>query len=369
MQDEPPVAYGQIYVESEGSEPQAWESMGGQQNGLCGAALPGSIFLITGMHTGNVAFTVELHDTEPPVGEEWEDVVEASFRPFGETFLQCWGGEGSWPLDLPATDLRVRYCAWGMDEAREVNVIMDDEPCIDRYLLQFWPAPPSPDRIVRQTSQQAAYWHENARRQPPPPTPEQKAEAQRLAAAAAREAQERRVLEYETKRWGGRLPSERIRALHGNAEAAALLDTDLAEDLAKAPEEDQLRVARWIARRTIAEAGLADIVWIAEALDAVDAGESLPPSFDDVRTVWDRLWSDPEVPVTVVTTVDGRIDNLRQQAAAVPAVFALGTDDRLCAALEAFFAAATTFGQGRTVELGGHIRHAFPDVFDAYGVQ
>lgn len=366
MQDEPPVAYGQIYVQSEdGDQAHAWESMGGQRNGLCGAAVPGSMFLITGLHTGRVAFAAELYDTEPPVGEEWEEIVEASFRPFGETFLQCWGGEGSWPLDLPDADLRVRYCASGMDVAREMDVVMDDEPCVDRYLLQFWPAAPSPDRVVRQTSQAAAYWHEHARRQPPPPTPEQKAEAARLAAAAAREAEERSFLERETKRWGGRLPTDRVRALQGNAEAAALLDTDLAEGLVKASDDDQYRVARWIARRALAEAHLGGIAWLTEALDAVDAGEGLPPLFDDVRTVWDRLWSDPEVPDTVVTTVDGRIDTFRQQAAAVPAVFALGTDDRLCAALEAFWAAAATFGQGRTVELGDEIRRAFPDVFDA----
>jgi hypothetical protein len=35
------------------------------------------------------------------------------------------------------------------------------------YLLQFWPAPPTADTILRQTSQAAARWHELAQRTPP----------------------------------------------------------------------------------------------------------------------------------------------------------------------------------------------------------
>ncbi|MEV2198022.1 hypothetical protein AB0I02_44650 [Streptomyces phaeochromogenes] len=32
----------------------------------------------------------------------------------------------------------------------------------DRYLLQFWPAPPEPARLLKQTSGAAAYWHDFA---------------------------------------------------------------------------------------------------------------------------------------------------------------------------------------------------------------
>lgn len=173
-----PVAYGQFYVRSDdGDLPDAWRSMGGQQNGLCGAALPGSLFLVTGLHTGRVAFTAELHASEPAPGEEWEEIVEASFRPLGETFLEAWGGD-FWPLDLADADYRVRYLAIDMhryegDEDDDDFDSFDPEeepPCVGRYLLQFWPAPPAPDLILRQTSAAAAYWHANAREQPPPST-------------------------------------------------------------------------------------------------------------------------------------------------------------------------------------------------------
>ncbi len=165
------VHYGQIYVRSGDDDPDLEECFAGQGNGLCGAALPGILFLITGLHTGHVGFTVELHDEPPPVSDGWQEVVEASFRPMDEAGLECWGGEHYWPLDLTETSYRVRYCATGMDEGRELDTRVEDEdledegPEVDRYLLQFWPAPPGPDAVVRQTSEIAAYWHQTAREQ------------------------------------------------------------------------------------------------------------------------------------------------------------------------------------------------------------
>ena len=86
---------------------------------------------------------------------------------FEECFTgHCWGGERYWPLDLTETSYRVRYCATGMDEGRELDTrVIDDEDqededrAYDRYVLQFWPAPPAPDQVLRQTSETAAYWH------------------------------------------------------------------------------------------------------------------------------------------------------------------------------------------------------------------
>jgi len=65
------------------------------------------------------------------------------------------------------TDYRVRYCGRGLDHTPddELAVLDGGEP-FDHYLLQFWPAPPGEDLIVR-TSQNAAYWHDVARRRPP----------------------------------------------------------------------------------------------------------------------------------------------------------------------------------------------------------
>jgi hypothetical protein len=51
---------------------------------------------------------------------------------------------------------------------------------VDFYLLQFWPAPIAADRILRQTSQAAAYWHRARTNRSP--TAEEAAELERQEA-------------------------------------------------------------------------------------------------------------------------------------------------------------------------------------------
>ncbi|MFI9508235.1 hypothetical protein [Nocardia sp. NPDC052566] len=166
------ISYHQIYVVSDpdGISPGMHGAFAGQTGGLCGAAIPGALWLTTGLHSGSVGFTVEVRGQAPPLDPAWEDVVEVSFCPVSDrTLLMQWAGEDFWELDLKEIDYRVRYCAQGMDQAREADVRLDGEPMLDRYLLQFWPAAPEPDRIVRQTSKEAAYSHDYARRQSPSP--------------------------------------------------------------------------------------------------------------------------------------------------------------------------------------------------------
>jgi hypothetical protein len=131
----------------------------GQSNGLCGAVCPGSLFLVTGLHTGDVGLRVELHEQEPPLDDGDEEIVEVSFRPASAVVaIVEWGGRRRHPLALRAVDYRVRYCARGMDAGNEADTIVDG-PVVDSYRLQLWPAPPGPDRVVRQTGDHAAYWH------------------------------------------------------------------------------------------------------------------------------------------------------------------------------------------------------------------
>lgn len=357
------VHYGQIYVESGEDYPDLAECFGGQSNGLCGAAMPGILFLITGLHTGEVGFTVELYDAPPPIDDNWQEIVEASFRPTGEAALVGWAGEQHWPLDLTEVSYRVRYCATGMDEARELDTRMEDEPEVDRYLLQFWPASPEPDRVVKQTSEIAAYWHEFAREQPPPPTPEEKAAAELRARAEQERAAEQARLEAEKQQWGGRLPSQRLRDLGGDALNVAQLDRSLVDALGETDPVTQRRVACWVTRRAFAEAQLAEIDWIAAALDAMDRNEPLPRPFDgDDNRAWDLLFSDERVPSTVVTSLDGRYSNFLQQAMAFPAIFSARERDPLSAALDALWNAAVAFGRGRYQLLFSEVRQAFPSL-------
>ncbi|MFB8137353.1 hypothetical protein [Streptomyces mirabilis] len=119
---------------------------------------------MTGLHIGGVGFTAELHDSRPVLDETWEEIVEVPFRPVSEeTKLRQWNWKKWWELGLEVRDYRVRYSATGMDAGRSQNVREDDEPQTDdRYLLQFWPAPPEPARLLKQTSRAAASWYDFA---------------------------------------------------------------------------------------------------------------------------------------------------------------------------------------------------------------
>ncbi|MGV9454842.1 hypothetical protein [Streptomyces sp. NPDC003635] len=408
------VHYGQIYVESDpdccGTD--LGDSFAGQRAGLCGAAVPGALFLLTGLHTGHVGFTVEVHDEEPPLDPAWEDVVEVSFRPLSaDCSLVEWGGEDSWELDLEEIDFRVRYCARGMDAGNELDTRLDEEPQQDSYLLQFWPAAPAPDRVVKQTSKTASYWHEYAREQPAPPTPAERAEAERLA----REAQERedreRRLAYERWEWGGRLPSDALRGVQGNVRGLLEFDPDLVHALDAAGPDTQRAVAALAARRACEAAGLAALDWVAAGLAALDEGRPLPPPFDDWDRMWQALYDDPGAPdgtvgravpperppfrpehespaqqivgpaAAMVTSPAAQLPTRRVRGAsggllvthgapddslpmsqphmALPAIPGAAEPDPLRAALDAVFAAVVTYGEDYPVLLQ-QIRAALP---------
>lgn len=57
------LSHSHGYVTSGGEEyPEPVTSCSGQVNGLCGAAVPGSLLIVTGLHTGDVPMTAEVHD-------------------------------------------------------------------------------------------------------------------------------------------------------------------------------------------------------------------------------------------------------------------------------------------------------------------
>jgi hypothetical protein len=154
-------AYGQLYVTSGRVEPALPdEAFVGQVNGLCGGAVGGTLFMVTGTHTGSIPVRVVVEDVAPPLGE-WEEIVEVAFRPAGpRAALMGWASDPSVCFDLPAATYRVRWSASAMDAGRRQDVADEASPAPDRYELAFWPAPAAPDAIVRRTGQAAAYWHD-----------------------------------------------------------------------------------------------------------------------------------------------------------------------------------------------------------------
>ncbi|MGW0472137.1 hypothetical protein [Streptomyces coeruleorubidus] len=293
------VHYGQIYVETDPDNFELGlpEAFAGQRAGLCGAATPGALWLNTGLHTGDVGFTVEVYEQAPPLDPAWEDVVEVSFRPVSaDSALVEWGGGASWRLGLEEADYRVRYCAKGMDRASDRDTRLDGEPPLDCYLLQFWPAPPEPDRVLKQTSQAAAYWHRYARELPPPPTPAERAEAERQARLAQETAERERRLAFERWQWGGQPPSQALRDVGGNVRGLLEFDPALVHAIDASGPATQRAVAVFAARRACEAAGLTALDWVADALTALGEGRPLPPPFDDEARMWQRLATDPRVP-------------------------------------------------------------------------
>ncbi|GAA4525428.1 MULTISPECIES: hypothetical protein [Nonomuraea] len=111
----------------------------------------GAAFLITGVDTGTVGFTVAVADRDPgPELEEFEDIVEVGFRSaVGRVALHEWGGPAYELPPLPAGPgwYRLRYHARGMDG-----------PVDDDYLLQIWPQESAEPRVVKSSSATLQYW-------------------------------------------------------------------------------------------------------------------------------------------------------------------------------------------------------------------
>ena len=319
----------------------------GQSNGLCGAAAPGALGMVTGLHTGPVPLRVEALEAAPDLDDVWEDVVEVSFfAPTPSYMLSAF--EEFHELLLPqAGHLRARWSARGMDAAREADTRMDDEPALDAYLLQLWPAAPAPGVILRQTSAAAAYWHGVARSSTPPPSPEQLAQqAAERQQELEREVQARQAQDL-VDAWGGTLPAPRVLALgYGRAVELGEEDRALLDAVARLDDEALRRLTAWVCRISCRRAGLEALDWVAPTLTALDRGAPLPAPFDDPSSVWDRLhahWDDgAEITHEVTIVVHERIP-LAPEAAALDAVLSTRADDPLRAAVDALVGAASGF--------------------------
>jgi hypothetical protein len=158
------VDYNQAYVMAGGDWPKPEDVFAEQSNGLCGAAIKGTLWLMTASMDGPIRFIVDVLDREPPLANDYGDIVEVSFEPLQTLAVMTglMGGPGGCEFALPEQTYRVRYSGKNLEEALkaegEGNGDEDSRP--DQYLLQFWPAPRDNDRILRQSSEWARYRHE-----------------------------------------------------------------------------------------------------------------------------------------------------------------------------------------------------------------
>jgi hypothetical protein len=314
---------------------------GGQANGLCGAAEPGMLVFTTGRHTGDVPIRLELHDREPPLEPVWQEAVEVSFTPTGsDVVLALWDGP-AFPLDLDERDYRVRFCGIGYDN--EDDQVIDPS---ERYLVQLWPSPPAADRVLRQTSDTAAYWHRVAQQTPPPPTVAERAEAQRRERAERERRDEEFRRADEARYWGGRVPdSDRLRQIAPWAVGLAQVDRDLVDEIADAEPLVQRAMAAWAARYTCERAGMAGLDWVAAALDALDRGDPPPPWFADFDAAFARWRGVPReslshrAGISLSTEAEPGTPRIDPEITALQAVVTARGNDPLLAAITAIRAA------------------------------
>jgi hypothetical protein len=93
-----------------------------------------------------------------------DEIVEVSCHvPWGEIALVEWAAENGYPFVLPPGSYRARYHARAMQAGTELDTNVTTVP-VDTYRLDLWPAEPAPDRVIKQTSEIAAYWHDWAKR-------------------------------------------------------------------------------------------------------------------------------------------------------------------------------------------------------------
>ena len=156
------IEYGQFYVDFDRNDDylDPGDAFADQNNGLCGAAQSGGLFLVTGIQNGIAQVIVELLESAPPLDSSFQDIVEASFEAPQAQLLLCeWAHENTHQLDLPPGSYRVRYGVLGMD--RDYGDDDDWESPVpgQRYLLQFWPGQVTGDEIVTSDSEAGRYWH------------------------------------------------------------------------------------------------------------------------------------------------------------------------------------------------------------------
>lgn len=127
-----------------------------QANGWVAAAVAGVVHVVLARWGGGSGIRIETLDAAPAPTDA-EDVVEVGVVATNGTMTwESWGAEEVGAFSLPAGSYRLRVSAWGRD-AGAADEFADG--VVDRYLLQFWPAPLESDVIVRSASENAGYWN------------------------------------------------------------------------------------------------------------------------------------------------------------------------------------------------------------------
>ena len=132
---------------------------GNQVNGLVGAADSEHLAFVLARRSGGSAVRVLMEPSQPPVEDDYQDVVEVSVEvsPGQQVRWSAWAGEDGGSLSIPPGQYRLRVSAKGRDEGAQGEFA---ESVVDWYLIQLWPHPVGEDAVIRTGSDDARYWHE-----------------------------------------------------------------------------------------------------------------------------------------------------------------------------------------------------------------
>ncbi|HWS38164.1 MAG TPA: hypothetical protein VN408_36190 [Actinoplanes sp.] len=316
-----------------------------ESNGLCGAGVPGYLQFQVGTHTGRVPFRIEVHEAEPPLDPEWEEVVEVSFTARSERASLTGLMGDVHEFAMTPGDYRARYCVRGFEEAGQVDGVPD------AYLLQFWPGIPAPGRIVVRSGERAAYWH-RARRTL---TEQEKRDDER----AADDELEQRARD----RWGDRVPNERLRRTLDTGLYLSVLsriDMDLEFALSAVDDRTHRAVTAWAALRCLEDSGLIGLPQIAPAAAALRRGEQVPWPFHDSGHCWNVLHRAQPPRTSLPVPPDGGYEQSPQDWA-IMTLFHSAKKDSLVAVLEVVVCLAFVHGRD------GY-RQAFAELYERFPV-
>ncbi|CAL9645775.1 hypothetical protein [Streptomyces sp. enrichment culture] len=126
------------------------DDLGAPPTGLV-SACGGAIEVHTGIHTGDVQVTAELHSRPPEPASGWEEIAEISCHsPSGDILVAPLMHD---PVDLPNLaahgpgSYRLRVHARGRDRA----IDLAPDGVVEHYLIQSWPAPFQDTLLVKAT--------------------------------------------------------------------------------------------------------------------------------------------------------------------------------------------------------------------------
>jgi hypothetical protein len=118
-----------------------------------------TVVLTVARQFGDVPVEVLVAEAEPEADPSWDAAVELSVRTGEATAVHGWGGEGEVPVPVPAgVDVRVRYAVADGQQGADQFEEDDEASPLERYVVQVWPAPPAPPRLVVASQPWSQYW-------------------------------------------------------------------------------------------------------------------------------------------------------------------------------------------------------------------